>query len=611
MSRRSGPLALAFTFSALVAVSAVAPPPAARNVALRGLSTPATSPPVAANVETVPVPLNQLVTRLLRATDQSRAEASWTITRDRPGWLFLTVTASLGPDQTIRLGVDVNDPAQAQLIMRGPARSLRGLTREEMIEVPAGRRTVRLWIEGGATADVVEVRAIPELRYDRYFPVRILDPDLADDDADFLRAHAMDHLTTITADWHWNAEALVDPWQARNRSWYTHAGNEYGSQQQLEAYYRTILPYPASIGIGVDIDEFGSLSEQQWQAWAAALTTVTAEFPHTPLALYIGTPFGEQFESQAAIDFASAMVGLGHDLLLEWYIPEQASESDLDTELDRLARALTEARRNISGLDDHSILVLGAASVAPIKYDIRPHVDFKVHLDRQFERLANDPAFAGLHGIGMWSSNYMDLESIRWMMALYRHYGIEGATTPLSVDPYQLQRVRNPDFEGSSGWTFASSGQIGLGYWWSIGEYEARWTGPSNLGDTYLYMTRGNGAPGTATQVLTGLEPGRIYALSYDTIWYEDLYDLYGPEYNYERDHPVHAELAGAIADPAGEVIIACESTWPSEGVWVNQHRLRFVPLAETVTLKLTDRETPPGETHFFNFVQVQRAFGK
>jgi hypothetical protein len=303
------------------------------------------------------------------------------------------------------------------------------------------------------------------------------------------------------------------------------------------------------------------------------------------------------------------MVGLGHNLLLEWYIPEQASEADLDAELDLLSEAWTGVCGEVPGLKDHAILVLGTASVAPVTYEIRPKVNFKVHLDRQFGRIANDGSFRDLHGLGMWTSNYMDLESIRWVMALYRHYGIEGATSPLSEDGYLPDHVENPDFETGDGWTFETSGQIGLGEESSIGEYEARWTGPCDLGDTYLYMTRGNGVPGRATQVLTGLEAGRTYSLFYDTIWYEDLYNLYGENYNYERDHPVRAELEGARVVPGSEVVIACESTWPATGVWVNQHRLRFVPYGDTVTLTLTDRETEVWETHFFNFVQVQPFF--
>ena len=56
-------------------------------------------------------------------------------------------------------------------------------------------------------------------------------------------------------------------------------------------------------------------------------------------------------------------------------------------------------------------------------------------------------------------------------------------------------------------------------------------------------------------------------------------------------------------------------STWPASGVWVNLHRLRFVPDGDTVTLTLSDWEseaTSGGEvweTYLFNFVQVQPYF--
>lgn len=557
--------------------------------------------------ENVPVRLNQLVTRLL-LTEEVGADERWTITRERPGWLFVTATGCDGDGQGARIGVDVATADEAQLAVTAGAGTV-----EAMMEVAAGEHTVDIWLEGGCALDSAEVRAIPELRYDRYYPDNGLDADVVVGDADFLAEHAMPHLTTLVADWHWNAGALMKPWQAANRAWYTNSGNPYGTEAELIASYDYLVGVAASVDIGIDLDEFGGTDEAQWIAWTGALAATTAKYPDTPLGLYIGTRAAMDTDGQR--DFVTAMLGLGHELLVEWYIGEQATEADLEAELEEMGAMVETYRTDFPGIEDQAVLVLSGASHSYVNFDWRPDVDFHVHLDRQFERIATDERFQDLHGLGFWTSSYMDEETIRWMMALYRHYGIEGATAPLSTDPYLLDHVQNPDFEAEDGWTLAASGQIGIGEYEWISEYEARWGAPDGVGDTYLYTTRGSGAAGTATQTITGLEPGRVYSLRYFTIWYENLYALRGVDYDYRRDHTVHATLAGAEVVAGSEIVVACDSTYPSTSQWVNQHRLRFVPEAETAVLTLSDWETETSaggetwETHLFNFVQVQPYF--
>lgn len=557
--------------------------------------------------ETTPVRLNQLVTRLLLAQAPA-ADTSWTVTREREGWLFLTMTGALAEGQTARVGVDVDDPAHAQLTLNASAG-----TAEAMLKVEAGEHQVHLWLEGGAAPDRVEVRAIPALRYDRLFPEDGMDEDLGDDDWEFLETYALDQLTTMVADWHWNGEAWMTPWRALHRDWYTNSGNGYGAEAEMISFYDTIVGTAASAGIGLDLDEFGGTDVAQWAAWTAGLQWATSAYPDTPLALYIGSQ--ADLDTDGPREFVRAMLDLDHELLIEWYIGEQPSEADLAIELEAMAAAIAADRALFPGFEDQAVLVLGGSSHSYVNYDFYPDINFKVHLDRQLERVATDERFQDLHGLGFWTSSYMDEETIWWMMALYRHYGIEGATTPLSEDPYRLPHVQNPDFEAEDGWTLASSGLIGLSEYEWISEYEARWGSPEGVGDSFLYMTRGSGDPSTATQEITGLEAGRTYSLRFFTIWYEDLYNLRGDAYDYQRDHSVHAELDGAELVEGSDIVVSCDSTWPAAGVWVNQHRLRFVADSENATVTLTDQATAADgavevwETFLFNFVQVQPYF--
>jgi hypothetical protein len=260
------------------------------------------------------------------------------------------------------------------------------------------------------------------------------------------------------------------------------------------------------------------------------------------------------------------------------------------------------------------VLVLASSTQHYVSYDYHPDVNFQVHLDRQLERIATDATYQDVYGLGFWTAAYTDLEKLRWLMALYRHYGIEGNTTPLSTDSYLLGHLQNPDFEAADGWTLANDSWIGVGEYQWVAEYQARWGAPDPIGDTYLYMTLGSGE-GTATQEATGLTPGRTYTLRYFSIWYENLYLLLGASYDYEVDHPVHARIEGATVDPAGEVVVTTDSAYPGPGVFVNQHILRFVPDSDTVRLTLSNQAADggangvAGHTYFFNFVQIEPYF--
>ena len=52
------------------------------------------------------------------------------------------------------------------------------------------------------------------------------------------------------------------------------------------------------------------------------------------------------------------------------------------------------------------------------------------------------------------------LACVRWNGHPHRHYAIEGKTEPLTIDPYELEHVQNPDFaQGTDGWEIASAGE--------------------------------------------------------------------------------------------------------------------------------------------------------
>jgi hypothetical protein len=91
-------------------------------------------------------------------------------------------------------------------------------------------------------------------------------------------------------------------------------------------------------------------------------------------------------------------------------------------------------------------------------------------------------------------------------------------------------------------------------------------------------------------------------------VWRNDDYDYRA------ADHPVGPELTNATLldyEDRGtvKVVLGADSTWPTTGIWLNEHRIRFVAGSDPVALTLTDKDAPAGGRYNIDFVQVQPFF--
>jgi hypothetical protein len=239
-------------------------------------------------------------------------------------------------------------------------------------------------------------------------------------------------------------------------------------------------------------------------------------------------------------------------------------------------------------------------------------VDFKVFLDKEFRLLATDPRCSGLRGIQLYYSRYAGEEYMRWAAKLMRHYYIEGKTTPLTRDPYNLDHLTNCDFEGNlDGWTVsaAEEGSVTTGSMPGYGYIEGRYPPPENgKGDSFLLMKRSAAKPNSVSQQIRNLTPGRLYSVR-----------MYAAEYpNLTSDQ----RLVIGVTVNGGEIIkdrsiqgvyrLAHHPKYPTEKTYGNFLRLVFRAKSKTAKLTILDwaSETEPGgpvgQQLMINFVQVQ-----
>ena len=151
--------------------------------------------------------------------------------------------------------------------------------------------------------------------------------------------------------------------------------------------------------------------------------------------------------------------------------------------------------------------------------------------DRYVRRLATDPEFADVGGLGM-STLACDEEIARWVGILAHHYCIEGRTDSLAERygwKYCTGIVKNGDFiEALKHWTAESAEPDGIshmrrhGYGGKRGQCRMARTTMESGENFALFVRSGKGA-NRLSQRIEGLVPGGLYKLVYATADYDDV----------------------------------------------------------------------------------------
>lgn len=159
-----------------------------------------------------------------------------------------------------------------------------------------------------------------------------------------------------------------------------------------------------------------------------------------------------------------------------------------------------------------------------------PEADIRVLYSDLLRRMATDPGYGEIGGVGAGFFRCTDDDVLRWLCKAVRHYAIEGRTNDLAAAygmKYLPGHVTNPDFARQfEGWR-AEPGEPG-----SLGPHVAKgfgtrspkgWSGEgrqhvkAGVGDSVALFTRSAKAPNRLSQRVTGLVPGRVYCLEFVT----------------------------------------------------------------------------------------------
>jgi len=562
--------------------------------------------------------LNNLVTELLHVGPSAGAEQSFTFTSPREGWVFFASEGSVPAAGSIRVSLDGESPGE--IIAHRP--SQRGPV-EVMRLLPAGKHTLSVISVGGARLRSLVVRAIPELLYCQ-FQANPHVSEYGPYDWSFLEKHVLPHCTTVIGGAAPEYAPYIEQWKRMGRHWIVGCGvsgltgDTQLTADEVEKDWSDSPGFQDPRLDGVIADEFFGGESEKYAAWTEALRRILHDPRFKGKTFY---PYcGNMFEGRASREFIQVAMDAGSRFAWERYFPEQPTEAQARAHLARYLRDdMLAWRKAQPGAAQHMIVCFGYLSQPPESLNINPGADYKVWMDMQFNMLANDPAFEGLYGVMEYLSSYADEENVRWAARLYRHYCIEGHTTPLMSDPYLLPHLKNPDFDhGLDGWkvTAAEPGSISAksmdGYSWLEGRYPE-----TTQGNTFLWMKRSGRGPNTVAQSIKGLQPGRLYSLKMYTGDYQDL--------ALEQKHAVSIKLDGVEVlqgKSFQHVFPNCYSHNygpynTQHHAWMNYHWRVFRASAPQAKITLSDWASerdpggPIGQELMFNFVEVQPYLGE
>ena len=542
--------------------------------------------------------LNNLVCELLSVSDASGKSHSFS--NPRKGWIFISsrganeveLTAQ-ATGQTQRLALD-EEHADA---------------RETMRLLDAGAYTI-----AAPKAAQLTVRAIPEIVFARYDS----NPHVKEFGAykgKFHKRHVFKNVNTFVGT---IREPFAKQWQQRGRKWLVRCGVPKDTKKKpltVDVAYDYITkngafntPHIA----GLIADEYGN-SAPHCATWAKALEKAWSQPQFKGIAYY---PYaGDFWTGPEGIELTATLVKHGSAIAWKRYLKEQRTEVDAWRFLNhRLVNSAEQYRAKCPGSLPHLVVCFGYFSAPPEQLDTFPHVNYKTYLDMQLNIVATHPAFADIGGIMSYLASYADEETVRWMLKLFRHYGIEGKTEMFSRDPYMLTHLGNGDFEhAGEGWTLAPAEPNGIrfgisfGFGWLQGRYPH-----TNEGNTVLIAKRCAAKPNVFSQTIEDLTPGRLYS-----------FRMYSADFNdmaTKQKHAVTVKLERVELLPDQcftHVFPNCYSHRygpfdRKHRAWMNYHWRVFRAKATSAKLTVSDWSSadspggPVGQELMFNFVQVQ-----
>ena len=278
--------------------------------------------------------------------------------------------------------------------------------------------------------------------------------------------------------------------------------------------------------ISVDESAIGGVRPQHW-IFGESVWRMYALRPERRVNIYWGDATEHWFDDpkvHVAELAAIANTGNGRGLSLpETYAPVLTSPEVVDKWLDLFAKEAKSVVDLVPGAKEMTLFNLspwldfGHWSDYPC-----PEGDSKALFARMVRMFATRPECAFTAGVAAGGSVAGEEELRRWIARLFRYHVFEGGTENLA-EKYGYRWcpgfVKNCDFaEGLADWTAepAEGGAIRPG---KIARYGVRIQGrkkvPMGHGDAFAEFVAGEAGPNRLSQELSGLEPGRLYALMF------------------------------------------------------------------------------------------------
>ncbi len=590
-----------------------------------------------AKAQTQPRRLNNLTALLLEAAPATTGE-TFSFTRPRDGWIFISATTS--GDGEARLALDGNE--QDTILLGSGSGS--GPDHEAMRHVTAGNHVLRAASGSTATIKKITVRAIPELMYSGLgFNPQI--KSFGTYDLAFLQRDILPNITTlIIPDGLKLEDSVINGWHRQGKWFLAETGlSDTAKTAGEHAAYWTSFLRKAPFLDGIIIDEFivnQPLSEwlpvvsperrarldkerADYGLYSEAFKKIRADsqFNSKAIYVYVGGSGRKLNQEIIGTNVLRSLIDCGYFVAPERYVYERSSEQGSRQALREFVEGLADWEAKEPGIKKQMVITFGLFSMPVLSNNKQPNVDYHVWMDQQVNAVANDPALHHIAGLNWWTSLFADEETVRFVGKLYRHYAIEGKTSLLTTDPLFLTHIQNADFEqGTQGWTLhpAEAGGITAKSFPRYGRIEGRYMGlirpadPEHIGDTFLTMKRSEKGPNTFSQTVKDLQPGRLYSFEMFVCDYNDL-RAPKPKKPEESKAIASVTIDGADVDLSRSFAETYASNpEPKTPVCITYYWKLFRARGAKATLTVSDwpesgqPAAPFGQEQAFNFIEIQ-----
>lgn len=522
--------------------------------------------------------LNNLVAEHVNST-LTAVDKFW-FTPARAGWLYVRLNATPTGSGVATVSLDGSTTQVLNVTTTNAALP------EAMWYIPAGTHNVKVSSSGTVALNRLFVRSIPEIAF--FTGGGDTSPNAVVRNYPTLKSTGILANYNLFQGWPTAAQiANIADWRAAGKKWMSLTGLPPFVENPSVITSTWVVPMQNSNIDGIYVDELiGTRADQaaMYPFWSSSIETMSSNTSITGKQFYMFANIGSTSAYQTIFQ---SIVDSGYRIAPEAYA---RTTGDLDWCVSTMG-AWRSLVPNVQFSTSWTPMVANTANEMSSVVD--PGQNYKTWLETQFQPVANHANFSGLYGLGMFTAVFADEDVLRWYTKLMRHYGIEGNTYRLGVDPATLNHISNPGFEsGLTSWTVtpAITGSI---------QTKAASTLPFTRpyyvalpeGANVLWTQRNASAPNKISQTISNLTVGRTYHVNVyalDLVSYGSTAVLAGSvvvtgatTIASETAHT--ATLSPALAQPGGSPISVC---------W-NKYHLVFTATGATATITISDWNTP------------------